>query len=164
VTVEQLRLLTEYNRWAARFLQVAADLSIEERERDLHASFGSLQGTLIHILWGERGWLHFWHHGAFVPRPAPGEYPDFASLRSAWSDHDDAYAAYLHGLTQAQLDSPRTLDADTYTLGELVQHILNHSTYHRGQVAVLLRQLGHRPPSTDYHDFLAESRAGIAEN
>jgi len=160
VTVEQLRWLVAYNRWAnTRLLQAVATLSVEELERDLGASFGSLQGTLIHILWGERGWLQFWQVGAFVPEPIPGEYPDFASLRSVWTHHEEAYETYLHGLTQAELDAPRTLDADTYTLGELVQHILNHSTYHRGQVTLLLRQLGHVPPSTDYHDFLAEARA-----
>lgn len=163
MTVEQVRSLVAYNRWAnTRLLQAVAGLGAEERERDMRASFGSLQGTLIHILWGERGWLHFWQHGAFVPRPTPGEYPDFASLRSAWAHHEDAYAAYLLGLTQAELDAPRPLDADPYTLGELVQHVFNHSTYHRGQVALLIRQLGYEPPSTDYHDFLAEWRAGTA--
>jgi uncharacterized damage-inducible protein DinB len=159
VTVEQLRWLVAYNRWAnARLLQAATLLSAEELERDLRASFGSLQGTLIHILWGERGWLHFWQHRAFLLRPAPGDYPDFASLRSAWTCHEEAYAAYLCGLTQAELDVPRMVDDETYTLGELVQHTLNHSTHHRGQVTLLLRQLGHEPPSTGYRDFLTEAR------
>ena len=91
MTVEQLRSLSAYNRWAnTRLLHAAAALSVEERERDLRASFGSLQGTLIHILWGERGWLHFWQAGDFVPMPTRGEYADFASLRSAWGRHEDA--------------------------------------------------------------------------
>jgi uncharacterized damage-inducible protein DinB len=161
VTVEQLGSLVAYNRWAnTRLLQAAEKLSVEERERDLRASFGSLQGTLIHILWGERRWLQIWLDGTFLPEPIPGEYPDFASLRSAWTYHEAAYAAYLLGLTQAQLDAPRAVKANTYSLGELVQHILNHSTYHRGQIALLLRQLGHEPPSTDYRRFLTEERGG----
>jgi uncharacterized damage-inducible protein DinB len=163
VTVEQLRSLVAYNRWAnTRLLQVAAALSVGELERDLRASFGSLLGTLIHILWGERGWLHFWQDGNFLPDPTPGEYPDFASLRNAWTRHEDAYAAYLHSLTQAELDAPRAVGPNTYMLGELVQHTLNHSTYHRGQVTVLLRQLGHEPPSTDYRRYLTDARAGTA--
>jgi uncharacterized damage-inducible protein DinB len=163
VTVEQLWSLVAYNRWAnTRLLQVAAALSAEELERDLRASFGSLQGTLLHILWGERGWLHFWQEGSFVPEPTPGEYPDFANLWSAWTHHEDAYAAYLQGLTPAGLDTLRVVDDYTYTWGELVQHTLNHSTYHRGQVTLLLRQLGHEPPCTDYRDFLTEKRAGTA--
>jgi uncharacterized damage-inducible protein DinB len=159
MTPNQLHNLALYNPWAnQRLFDASAVLTAEERERDLHASFVSLEGTLIHILWGERGWLNFWQTGSFVPQPSTGDYPDFASLREAWTRHDEAYVTYLRGLTQQELDSPRTLDATTYTLGELIQHALNHSTYHRGQLALLLRQLGHTPPFTDYHDFLAEVR------
>lgn len=160
MTVEELRWLFAYNRWAnIRLLQAGESLSIEDLNRDVRASFGSLRGTLIHILWGERGWLHFWQEASFVPRPGPSDYPDFASLQRAWAHHEELYEGYLRGLTQAELDAPRTLDAVVYTLGELVQQALNHSTYHRGQVALLIRQLGHEPPSTDFHDFLAEARA-----
>jgi uncharacterized damage-inducible protein DinB len=160
MTPNQLHNLALYNRWANnRLLQASAALTADERERNLQASFNSLEGTLIHILWGERGWLSFWQTGNFVPRPAPGDYPDFAALQSAWTRHDEAYVIYLCNLTQSEIASPRTLDATTYTLGELIQHALNHSTYHRGQVALLLRQLGQAPPFTDYHDFLAEMRA-----
>ena len=159
MTPAHLHNLANYDRWAnARLFQASAALTAEERERDLHASFVSLEGTLVHILWGERGWLNFWQTLNFVPRPSPGDYPDFASLREAWTRHDEAYVTYLRGLAQQELDSSRTLDATTYTLGELIQHALNHSTYHRGQVALLLRQLGHTPPFTDYHDYLAEVR------
>ena len=161
MTVEQLRLLVAYNRWANnRLLEAASALSVEELECDQRASFGSLHGTLIHILWGERGWLQLWQQGTFLPDPTAGDYPDLASIRSEWGRHDEAYATYLHGLTQAELDAPRAVRANTYALGELVQHILNHSTYHRGQVTLLLRQLGHKPPSTDYRRFLTEVRGG----
>jgi uncharacterized damage-inducible protein DinB len=159
--VEQLRSLVAYNSWAnTRLLKAAAELSTEDRDRDLRASFGSLQGTLIHILWGERRWFQFWRDGTFMAEPTPGKYPDFASLRDAWAHHEEAYADYLLGLTQTALDAPRAVKANNYSLGELVQHILNHSTYHRGQIALLLRQLGHEPPSTDYRRFLTEERGG----
>jgi uncharacterized damage-inducible protein DinB len=165
VTAEQLRWSAAYNGWAnARLLEAATALSEEEFERDLRASFGSLKGTLAHLLWGERGWLRFWQVGDFIPQPISDEQHDFASLRSAWGRHEEAYESYMIGLTQAELDTPRTLDATIYTLGELVQHALNHSTYHRGQVALLMRQLGHAPPATDCHDFLAEARVETARS
>ena len=154
-----LRSQAHYNRWANhRLLEASSTLSAEDRQRDLRASFNSIEGTLIHILWGERGWLSFFRTGNFVPRPAPGDYIDFPALERAWATHDEAYVTWLCSLTQPHLDGSRTLDATTYTLAELIQHALNHSTYHRGQVALLLRQLGHTPPWTDYHDFLAEAR------
>ena len=162
MTVAMLRSLAAYNRWAnARVLDAAAALNAEDLGRDLRASFRSLQGTLIHIVWGEQGWLHLWQHGVFLREPADGDYPDIESLRGAWSRHETAYAAYLAGLTQADLDSPRAVEANTYPLGELVQHILNHSTYHRGQAALLLRQLGQEPPPTDYRYFLTQTRANV---
>jgi uncharacterized damage-inducible protein DinB len=164
MTVDQLQTQALYNRWAnQRLLESSSALTDQERQRDLRASFVSLEGTLIHILWGERGWLSFWRTGNFVPRPAPGDYANFAALRDAWTHHDEACVTYFCNLTQSDLNAPRTLDATTYTLSELVQHALNHSTYHRGQVALLIRQLGHVPPFTDYHDFLAEARARAAE-
>jgi uncharacterized damage-inducible protein DinB len=157
--MKQLRSLAAFNRWANnRLLQAASALSIEELNRDLGASFTSIQGTLIHILWGERGWLHLWQHNSLLPDPVPGEYPDFASLRTAWTRHDDEYVNYLNGLTQSELDAPRSVDDNVYTLAELIQHVLDHSTLHRGQVTLLLRQLGHKPPSTGYRRFLTESR------
>jgi uncharacterized damage-inducible protein DinB len=163
MTVDQLRSLVGYNRWAnTRLLEATAALDAEERERDVRASFGSLQGTLVHILWGEHGWLRFWQEGADMPAAALDDYPDFASLRSAWRDHEREYEAYLYGLMQADLDGPRPLDTTTYRLGELVQHALNHSTFHRGQVVLLLRQLGHVPPPTDYAEYLAEARGAGA--
>jgi uncharacterized damage-inducible protein DinB len=159
----ELHNQAHYNRWAnQRLLEASAALPTEERERDLRAGFVSLQGTLIHILWGERGWLSFFQTGNFVPQAAPGDCPDFPAFQRAWATHDKAYMTYLCGLTQAELDAPRTLDATTYTLAELIHHALNHSTYHRGQVTLLLRQLGHTPPFTDYHDFLAEARTSAA--
>ncbi|MGE5413899.1 MAG: DinB family protein [Syntrophomonadaceae bacterium] len=47
-------------------------------------------------------------------------------------------------------------------LGELIQHAANHSTQHRGQVVLMLRQLGKTPPGTGFRQFLTESRRGSA--
>lgn len=158
MTVELLRSLVAYNEWAnLRLLKASACITRAERERDLLASFGSIHGTLVHILWGERGWLHMWRHGTFLPDPVPDDYPDFESLRTAWADHGPIYQGYLSGLSQADLDAPRSVDGNTYSLGELVQHTLMHSTHHRGQVVVLLRQLGYEPPCVDYRVFMTES-------
>jgi uncharacterized damage-inducible protein DinB len=55
MTPAHLHNLANYNRWAnARLFEASAALTAEERERDLRASFNSLEGTLIHILWGAR--------------------------------------------------------------------------------------------------------------
>ena len=60
-------------------------LPAEELRRDLKGSFGSLLGTLRHLLWGESSWLTFWTTGAFRPALTEEEYPDLPSIAAAWS-------------------------------------------------------------------------------
>jgi uncharacterized damage-inducible protein DinB len=155
MTVEQLACLATDNRWANAHLLQMRQLSLPpELKRDLEA------GTLIHLLWGERGWLRFWQVGEFVQKPRSEDYPEKA-LEEAWREHQERYERFLHGLTQTDLDGLRTRDGTIYTLGELVQRSLNPSTYHRGQIALQMRQLGYPPPFTDYHDFLAQARSQL---
>lgn len=159
MTSSEVRTFFAYNRWANRRLLVAASLlSRGDFSRDMHASYGSVRGTLIHILWGEGRWLQFWKDGSLIPDADPDEYPDVATLETAWDQIEEAQHAFAAGLTDERLMERLKVRDSEYTLAELVQHILNHSTYHRGQVAVLLRQIGHRPPSTDFRLFLTEAR------
>ena len=153
------RTIFAYNRWANRRLLAAASLlPPEEFNRDLHASFGSVRGTLLHILWGERRWLRFWQDGSFMPDAVPEDFPDPAALEAGWASLEQDQQLFEAGLTDELLAAPRRVWDNEYTLGELVQHLLNHSTYHRGQVALLLRQLGQSPPASDYRLFLTEAR------
>ena len=126
--------------------------------KDLGASFGSVRGTLLHILWGEWGWLRYWQEGNFIREFPLEDFPTVASLEASWSELEQARRGFVAGLTDEALLEPRPLDEHTYSLAELIQQTLNHSTYHRGQVAVLLRQLGHAPPATDFRIFLTEAR------
>jgi uncharacterized damage-inducible protein DinB len=159
MTVDELRLMLAYNEWANdRLLNAAEAVSPADFVRDLGGSFGSLRGTLTHLVWGERGWLHYWVHGTFLPDPELDAHPDVASVRQEWRDVNRdrlAFAAPLDDTALARLVAVRE---HTYTLAELFQHVLNHSTYHRGQIALLIRQLGHAPPATDYRLFLNSIR------
>ena len=148
-----------YDQWANRRLLVAAALvAPHDFTRELGASFGSLRGTLLHILLGERRWLQFWVDGSAIPDPAPNDFPNTAALGDSWTDLERARAAFTSKLTVERLDAPLTVRGQLFQLRELIQHVVNHSTYHRGQVALLLRQLGHTPPSTDSRLFLADGR------
>jgi uncharacterized damage-inducible protein DinB len=75
-------------------------------------------------------------------------------LRATLSAVEQEREAFLGGLSDADLGrsiSYRTLGGQTFSdpLGSLMKHVVNHSTYHRGQVVTQMRQLGHKPPSTD---------------
>jgi uncharacterized damage-inducible protein DinB len=155
--------LVAYDRWANRRLLGAARLLTPEAfARDLRASFGSVQGTLVHILWGESGWLRFWLDGCFILDFSSEDFPSVAALEARWTTLEEEQQAFVDRLTEDQLSASRVVDDYEYTLGELIQHTLNHSSYHRGQVVLLLRQLGETPPATDFRDFLTELRCGAA--
>jgi uncharacterized damage-inducible protein DinB len=159
LNVEWVRDLFGYNRWAnRRLLEAVGQLSADEFERDLRASFGSIQGTLRHILWGERVWLGFWHEGSFSPALSPTDLPDLSSIAAEWARLEQEQEAFVQSLTDERLRAPCPVRENDYVLGELIQHAVNHSTHHRGQVVLMLRQLGRTPPDTGFRQFLAASR------
>ena len=151
--------LFAYDEWAnRRLVDAAAQLTSEEYTQDLGASFGSVRRTLIHIMWGEKRWLHRWVEGSALPDPPPSDFPDCVTLQDGWSRLATDRRAFAAPLTEERLRSSMSIRGQSYTLAELIQHTANHSTYHRGQIALLLRLLGQLPPATDYRLFLSESR------
>jgi uncharacterized damage-inducible protein DinB len=158
VHADDVRNQFAYDRWAnARLLDAATRLTPEEYVRDLGASFASVRGTLIHIIRGEKVWLHRWVTGSRMPEVAPGDLPDCASLQEAFSQWSTERRVFAEDLTDERLQSTMNIRDQDFTLADLIRHVTNHSTYHRGQVVLLLRQLGHTPPSTDYALFVLES-------
>lgn len=159
MNTQDARTLFAYNLWGnRRLLDAASRLTPAEFTRDLGASFGSVRGTLVHILWGERRWLRFWVDGSLIAEPGPDELPDAAALEESASSLERDRRAFAAELSDSRLEGRLSVRGQDFALGELIQHALNHSTYHRGQVALLLRQLGHTPPATDYRLFLSETR------
>ena len=159
MNIQDVTRLFAYNRWAnTRFLAVAARLAPEAFTQELGASFGSVRGTLFHIFGGERLWLQRWKDGSRPADPDVGQFPDVLSLSAAWSVLDRERDAFGSTLTEARLGDPVPTRTGEYPLGDLILHATNHSTYHRGQLAMLLRQLGQEPPPTDYGLFVSEVR------
>ncbi len=154
-----MRTLIAFDQWANRRLLAAARaLPPEEFIRDLHVSFGSVQGTLSHILAGEWKWLWRWRGDAPSQDLSSTAFPDAAALESGWDALNQEMAKFVAGLSDDLLEGRQEVRGQRYALAELMQHVVNHSTYHRGQVASLLRQLGHVPPATDFGLFLSEGR------
>jgi uncharacterized damage-inducible protein DinB len=160
--IHRIRFLYAYNRWAnARALEAAAALSPEQLQRDLGTSHRSVFGTLSHILWGEWRWLGRW----LAPAPAPGLdpqcCPDLDALRARWTEVESAQRAFLNRVSEEALEMLMTYENPrgtpwTYPLGQMLVHLVNHSTYHRGQVTALLRQLGADAVATDFLVFVDE--------
>ena len=155
--MNEFRELFRYNAWAMRtiFDAVApARLPEEQYLRDAKSSHGGIHGTLQHIVWAEHLWLTRW---LMRPHPVVYQGKDLATLdavRARWEEVEADRNALLDGLTGAQLDETRTVKPTSggefaHTFRQMFHHVIYHSAYHRGQVVTMLRQLGHKPPSTD---------------
>ena len=169
MNVEDFRALYEFNFWAnQRTLDACAALTPEQFTRDLGSSFGSVRDTLVHICGAEWIWLERWHGRAPTALPPASDFPDLESVRRRWAEVERNLLDYVASLTQE--DVQRTLQYKTTVgmpqaqpLGQCLQHVANHSTYHRGQITTLLRQLGAKPVGTDLIAFYRDAgRAGRA--
>lgn len=165
MTPEYYRTLYDYNAWAnRRVLDACAGLTAEQFTKDLGSSFPTIRDTLTHIVWGQWLWLERWNGRSHGPeRPWP-EFADVASLRRECEKLDQDLVRYVAGLKGADLE--RVLDYKTSAgkpgsnpLWQMLSHLANHSTYHRGQVTTLLRQIGANAISTDLIAFFREVSA-----
>jgi uncharacterized damage-inducible protein DinB len=165
MNVEETRTLYSFNRWAnRRLLKAVQVLQWEDLTRDLRASYGSIRGTLVHIIWGEWLWLRRWQGESPKQILLAEDFPDWTTLESRWIAVEKEQQAFLERLTDDALEmrvSYENLQGQRweYSLAQMMQHVVNHSSYHRGQVVTLLRQLEQMPPATDFLVFLDEQRA-----
>jgi uncharacterized damage-inducible protein DinB len=150
-----VRSLLTYTIWADRQILLAAcELPAEDLGRDTGTSHRSVLGTLAHILGGEQIWLSRFLGVPLHRVPTVEDFPTLEVLRESWEDFWPQLEYFLASLSEQQIDSNFTW---TNTEGQIhsaafrqvLLHFVNHSTYHRGQVAAQIRQLGYRPPSTD---------------
>jgi uncharacterized damage-inducible protein DinB len=156
MTKDGLERLLDYTVWANhRAMRAAATLSVAEFKRDLGGSYGGVRGTLAHVLGGEWIWLERWK-GVSPTKPPfdEAEFKDIVSLRERWKVIEDHRSSWLDGLKAddtCRIIRYKTLAGQPFEapLWQLVQHVANHSTYHRGQVVTFLRQLGAKPLATD---------------
>jgi uncharacterized damage-inducible protein DinB len=145
-----------YDRWAnLALLDAASALDREAFMRPLGGSFPSVQLAFVHILWAESLWLARWQGQSFTATIDPQAYPTPQSLNHALEAVHSEQLVFLTGTPDSSLDRPITYvnfhgQSWAYPLCEMVQHLIVHSAFHRGQVASLLRQLGLVPPHTDY--------------
>ncbi|HUR39186.1 MAG TPA: DinB family protein [Planctomycetota bacterium] len=154
--LETVRLLVDYTSWAdARMLEAVSKLTPEQWTRDLGSSLKSVRDTAVHIASAQGIWLQRWKGESPQGMWAAAEYPTQTSLRERWEPQTRELASFAAAQDEESLAKPlhyRNLKGAsiTHPLGPLMIHVANHSTYHRGQVTTLLRQLGAQPVSTDF--------------
>ncbi len=154
--VSDLERLYAYSRWATeRLLSAAAELSGEDLHRTLAGSFGSLYGTIDHLRGVERLWLDRWLGRAPAALSSVGAAAEVAAITTAWLPVWEGQAAFLADLSDESLNVTfeyRNQSGKSATVGtlDMLIHVVNHATYHRGQIASQIRQLGGIPAPTDF--------------
>jgi uncharacterized damage-inducible protein DinB len=169
MTRAEVQALLDYNYWARdRLLEAVDRLSPEQFTRDLGSSFRSVRDTLAHLHAAEWIWYRRWvgeSPSALLPAD---RFADNASVASAWRDIEAQIRAYFDPLDDLELQ--RVIEYKSTAgvpgasvLWHMLQHVVNHSTYHRGQVTTMLRQLGATPPKAmDLIAFYRERAAPTA--
>jgi uncharacterized damage-inducible protein DinB len=161
-----LRELLLYMLWADRLtLAAVRHVKPEDLTRNAGVSFGSALGTLAHTLGSQRLWLSRFLGNPLTVLPTLEEYPDLAAWIAGWEESASQIEAFLAGLSDDQLAAPLTWASlpdgavHTLPLWQAVIHLVNHTTFHRGQVISLLRQMGYPVPHTDLIVFFNERAA-----
>ena len=163
MNLQDLRTLLDYHYWARdRLLAALEPLPLEQFDRDLGNSFKSIRETVVHTYAAEWAWHSRWHGQSPTVLMTSEAFPDVAAIRHAWTDHEKKMRAFLEGLGEdgvTRVIEYKLLSGQpgSSPIWQMLQHVVNHASYHRGQVTTMLRQLGAQPPKP--MDMIAFYRA-----
>ena len=153
MTREDAVNLVDYHYWARdRTLDGVGILTPEQYTQDLASSFTSIRDTLVHMYGAELTWYLRWVGTSPTTPPDPAQFPDVTALRTAWKSQEQKIRLLVDSLASAnELDRKlryRTFDGQAMEslFSHMLQHVVNHASYHRGQITTMLRQLGAPAP------------------
>ena len=169
ITAEAARMLARYNHWANKLIfDAVAKLPQGEATKARQSIFKNMVHTLNHnyvidLIW--QAHLEGREHG-FTARNTPG-HPPLDELWRKQQAIDDWYIAWSDQLSEAALGEKVhfTLvggNKGVMTRAEILLHVINHTTYHRGFVGDLICQVPAQPPTTDLPVYLRETAAALA--
>lgn len=155
----------QFHRWAnQRIVEATRQLSSEGLNEDHGTSFKSIFGTLVHIYQADSAWFGrvFGNPDSQTTTYPPK--PDIAGLTTDWFallDRAVEWSAKLSEGDWNQIISYKDSRGNSHKtpLLPIVLHVVNHGSYHRGQVSSLLRQIGTTPPNTDLINFCRQAFA-----
>ena len=161
--------LLDYHYWARdRMLDAVEALTPAQYTQDLGNSFKSVRDTVVHMYSSEWIWYSRWTGHSPDNAVSPEYFPDVDSLRTAWRAQEGKVRLFVHALAAAdQLDRVfeyKSLSGEPgrSVFRHMVQHVVNHASYHRGQITTMLRQLGMpAPKSQDLIKYYRERRPTV---
>ncbi len=164
IPLDTLRELFNYNYWARdRQLEACRALTEEQFLRPLGNSYSSLRDTLAHLVGAEWIWAERWRGNPTKGLPASSDFPDLPAITDRWRTVEHDVRELLATLNEEKLTAALHYTSSrgvacSYPLWRSMLHVINHQTYHRGQVTMFLRQLGLQAPALD---LLVAADAGL---
>ncbi len=160
--LKAIQALYEYNAWAnSKVLDAVSKLTPEQFTKEIENSFRSVRDTLVHIMSAEWIWLERWKGSSPKSMLSAESYKTLASIRNRWQSVENERAQLIPTMAPERLHAVISYvntrgQTFAYPLWQQMVHVANHSTYHRGQITTLLRQVGARPVDTDFLAFYDE--------
>ena len=159
---EYLRQLYDYHYWANhRMLTTAEQLTAEQLHQQQGQSWGSVHGTLLHMMNAEWIWLWRWNGESPHAFLSPDDYPNQAVLRARWDNLESEMLAFVAAQTQASLERVLTYtttagQARSLILWQAMAHVPNHGTHHRAELAAMLAFMNVPHPENDLNRYFLE--------
>lgn len=164
MNTRDLQTIYDYNYWAnKRILDAATQLSQDQFTAPSTNSYGSLRGTIVHILDAEYAWRMLLQHKTLdhFRELKADDFATVADLAARWREDERSMRAWLATLTDADLAGTIRYTTDEggtreRVLWHCLWHVVNHGTQHRSEAAVLLTDYGCSPGGLDFTAFLSE--------
>src|SRR5690348_2068227 len=170
MSYEDLSALLDYHYWARdRLIDALKPLTIEQFTRPLNNSFQSIRDTMVHIFAAELLWYSRWR-GNSPKALLPGDtFSDLATLCSRWRELEQDVRQLVRelgpeGIERSLAYQHMSGQPDSSVFWHMLQHVVNHGSYHRGQVTTMLRQIGASPAKgMDLITFYREREATLSK-
>ena len=160
---ELLLNYARYNLWAnKRICDFVLDIEEEKLHREIISSFPSILKTCAHVLGAEAIWVMRLHGTSPSAPPAKYEEMSMSEIATQWQNKSKEIISYVQSKTEEELTqvlSYKNIAGQSFTnsIRDIMQHVFNHETYHRGQIVTMLRQVGYSKLfPTDYIVFCRE--------
>jgi len=151
MTADDIHQLLDYHYWARdRVLDAVRPLDVSAFTAPRESSFSSIRDTLAHTYLAEWAWYSRWQGRSPSAFPALDQFADVESVSTAWQEIEQKVRAFVEPMSDADLTRviPYRLLSGIEAASpvwQMVQHVVNHASYHRGQVTTMLRQAGAKP-------------------
>ncbi|EAZ81999.1 DinB family protein [Algoriphagus machipongonensis] len=152
-----------YNLWAnKRLISTLSEQDEALLSEELIGSFPSIRKTVLHIWFAETGWLSRLNNKGWDVKKVDEFSGSNSDLFREWNITSEDFKDFTSKADlEEEIQFEHKNEKFSIPAREIIQTVLNHGTYHRGQLVMMMRQLGiSKIPQTDYIEWVREKARG----